>query len=162
MCQGNPVLLSSCSVWQHLTRPPPQERIPRKVDYREEISSSMGGSKGSQLYIIVLLFVHPLGFNSPTFYLWLSLKCLLSRWSVNARPPSRRLSKEWQLTQSQNILTGLNPVWLRWWGNTELSCRRWKRIGLHADGKTKPQRAPQRKIKPMHSAALLLIKTPLW
>lgn len=70
--------------------------------------------------------------------------CLLSSRSVHALAPSRHLPKQWQLTQAQNILTGMDPAWLQQRGSTELSCRRRKRAGLHGDGKTKNLRGPRK------------------
>lgn len=77
--------------------------------------------------------------------------CLLSSRSVHAPAPSRHLPKQWQLTQTQNILTGMNPAWLQQRGSTELSCRRWTRRPTWRWQNKKPQRAPQRKIKPVQS-----------
>lgn len=70
----------------------------------------------------------------PPTWLQLTQESVLSHCSVHARAPSHRLPKEWQL--SQNILTGLNPAWPQQRGNSEPSCRRRKRTGLHADGAT--------------------------
>lgn len=150
-CQSHPVLPSS-SFASAVIRPLPH--VPRKVDYREE-TSCMGGSKHvNYTRDSSSLSTHFCSFPS----VFRSEICLLSRRSVHARAPFRHLPKEWQLTRSQNILAGLNPAWLQRRGSTELSCRRRKRAGLHADGKTKTSEEP---VENDQTGAELLIKTRL-